>query len=125
MGRRSADLDPSNIPKALMWVWIARLSTIISFCFAKLSIACLLMRIASIKRKYRFVLYGSMVVNVCVSIVWFVMTVKCVPASANWLGEKEGDTCIPGVVTVNHAYFAGGEFCNFVACAEDSPGMCP
>ena len=68
------------------------------------------MRIASIKRPYRYLLYGSMVVNVCVSIIWFIMTVKCVPASANWLGEQPGDTCIPGIVTVQHAYWAGGEF---------------
>jgi hypothetical protein len=110
MGRHAADLPPEDIPKAIMWVWIARMSTIVSFCFCKLSIAWMLLRISSIKRKYRYILYSSMIVNVGVSIIWLIMTIKCVPAHANWLGEEPGDKCIPGHVTTNHAYFAGGEY---------------
>jgi hypothetical protein len=120
MGRHAADLPPEDIPKAIMWVWIARMSTIVSFCFCKLSIAWMLLRISSIKRKYRYILYSSMVVNVCVSIIWLIMTIKCVPAHANWLGEEPGDKCIPGKVTTNHAYFAGGECLQFTPVLDGS-----
>jgi hypothetical protein len=108
MGQHIGTLSGDHVTKALMWVWVARLSTIVSFCFVKLSIATLLLRIVTVTKKYRYILYGSIVINVCVSIIWFIMTIKCIPANYNW-DTTVVAKCIPSHVTTNHAYFAGGK----------------
>jgi hypothetical protein len=108
MGRHIGTISDGDLTKAIMWVWYARLSAILSFCFVKMAIAALLLRIFTITRRYRFIIYSSIIVNICVSIVWLIMTIRCIPARANWDGDVEA-RCIPTLVTVNHAYFAGGK----------------
>lgn len=108
MGRHIGTISGGDLTKAIMWVWYARLSAIISFCFVKMAIAALLLRIFTITRRYRFIIYISIIVNICVSIVWLIMTIRCIPARGNWDSDAEA-MCIPTLITVNHAYFAGGE----------------
>lgn len=108
MGQHIGTLSGDHITKALMWVWVARLSTIVSFCLVKLSIAALLLRIVTVTKRYRYILYASIIINVCVSIIWFIMTIKCIPANYNW-DTTVVAKCIPSHVTTNHAYFAGGK----------------
>jgi len=109
MGRHIGTISPEDLTKAIMWVWYARLSAIISFCLVKLAIAALLLRIITITKKFRLIIYGSIIVNICVSIVWFIMTIACIPARANWDSNVAHAKCIPTKITVNHAYFAGGK----------------
>lgn len=117
MGRHIGTLDPPDITRAIMYVWYARLSTIVAFCFVKLAIATLLLRVMTVTKKSRYILLGSVAVNVSVSIVWFIMTIKCIPASNNW-NRDLGGKCIPNHVTTNHAYFAGGKLAPVHPCHE-------
>ena len=113
MGRHIGTVRSEDLVKAIMWVWYARISIIIAFCLVKFAIAVLLLRIITITRRYRFIIYGSTIVNICVSIIWLIMTIQCIPARANWDKDVTAK-CIPTLVTVNYAYFAGGKVTNYV-----------
>ena len=69
MGRHIGTVSSEDLVKAIMWVWYARISIIIAFCLVKFAIAVLLLRIITITRRYRFIIYGSTIVNICVSII--------------------------------------------------------
>lgn len=91
-------------------VWFARMGSQTAFGFVKLSIALLYLRIFSISRIFTNFLYATIGFNFVVTVIWLVMTIQCIPVSANWdRSEIATAKCIKYSVTVDYAFFAGGQ----------------
>jgi len=109
MGRHIVALTPSQIKNGIKAVWYARMFSQTAFGFVKLSIALLYWRIFSISKTFTYFLYGTIGFNFVVTTIWLVMTIKCIPVSANWdLSQLATAKCIQDHVTVEFAFFAGG-----------------
>jgi hypothetical protein len=110
MGRHIVSLEPSQIMNGIKLVWFARMFSQTAFGFVKLSIALLYLRIFSISKTFSNFLYGTIAFNFIVTTIWLVMTIKCLPASANWdSSQLPTAKCIQDHVTVEFAFFAGGQ----------------
>ncbi|PVH67739.1 hypothetical protein DL98DRAFT_637722 [Cadophora sp. DSE1049] len=103
MGRHIVSLEPWQIMKGLKFVWFARIFTQSSFGFVKLAIALLYLRVFSVSRSYVLFIYGTIAFNFIVTTIWGVMTIKCIPASANWdTSRLPTAKCINNPDSVSH-----------------------
>ncbi|KAL7783254.1 hypothetical protein V8C37DRAFT_413768 [Trichoderma ceciliae] len=103
-GYGAKDIQPGYDPTlAAEFFVIAQLLYIIAQLAAKISVALVLYRIATIAPLVRRVLVGSMVILTIVSVVAiFIFGFQCRPISVAW-GVGTG-TCLPGSTVANVAY---------------------
>ncbi|KAL7893935.1 hypothetical protein HDV63DRAFT_164147 [Trichoderma sp. SZMC 28014] len=103
-GYGATDMQPGYNPMlALEYFTIAQLLYLLAQLAAKISVALVLYRIATMVPVVRRVLIGSMAVMCVVSVVAiFIVAFQCRPLSVAW-GVGTG-TCLPVVVIVNTAY---------------------
>ncbi|KAL7919873.1 hypothetical protein ACQKWADRAFT_300286 [Trichoderma austrokoningii] len=103
-GYGATDVQPGyNLVLAAEYFVVAQLLYLIAQLAAKISVALVLYRIASMAPMMRRVLIGSMAVMSVVSVVAiFIFAFQCRPLSVAW-GVGEG-TCLPGSTIANTAY---------------------
>ncbi|KAH8599669.1 hypothetical protein B0O99DRAFT_610635 [Bisporella sp. PMI_857] len=108
MGRHIVSLESWQITNGIKLVWFARMFSQTAFGFVKLSIALLYLRIFAISKTFSIFLYCTIAFNFIVTTIWLVMTIKCLPASANWNSSQLPTAkCIQDQVTIDYAFFAG------------------
>ncbi|KAI0123026.1 hypothetical protein BJ170DRAFT_122831 [Xylariales sp. AK1849] len=84
LGRHNASLDQSNEIEAIKYLLLTSDTYLFTMLFIKLSIAILLLRLATQKR-YRYTIWGSIVVVAIWSIALFFFNVfQCHPVAAIW-----------------------------------------
>ena len=100
--------DPARLEKALMYVQFSQPFSTFSSCFAKISVALLLMRLMARNRTRElflwFIIGLLLVVNTVFNIVTFT---QCRPVRYLWSVVRDGH-CINGDVNTDLGYLQGG-----------------
>ncbi|KAH6656126.1 hypothetical protein BKA67DRAFT_535020 [Truncatella angustata] len=102
-GQHEAELPAENVSTARMFWWICYLMYAMTMILSKVSIGCLLLRVAA-RRLHTWIIYGAMAITVVTCLVFFFVTIfQCAPISFFWNKNQDG-TCVSMDVIIGLAY---------------------
>ncbi|KAI0127605.1 hypothetical protein BJ170DRAFT_380675 [Xylariales sp. AK1849] len=102
-GQHEADLPHANVARARSFWWLCYLMYALAMIFSKISIGCLLLRVA-VRRLHTWIIYGAMTITVVTCAVFFFVTVfQCQPVSYFWEKHQDG-SCVNIEVIIGLAY---------------------
>ncbi|KAI1848019.1 hypothetical protein JX265_002024 [Neoarthrinium moseri] len=102
-GRHEYELPQPDVATARMFWWLCYLMYCMTMILSKVSIGCLLLRVAA-KKMHTWIIYGAMVITVVTCMAFFLVTVcQCQPVSFFWNKAQHG-SCVSNEVIIGLAY---------------------
>lgn len=118
VGRHAAYIPPSELVKAVQWIWLSVPFSTMSACWAKISISLLILRMINRNRAYAILLWTLIFLLFTINLLLTLITfAQCTPVSWLWgqldpiLAGHSGSCWTPDVQK-NYGYFQGGMVSN-------------